>query len=438
MSGGRPRNGENPCRAGTEGRGRMTARETEGRGWQGTQGAGRKAPPPGWVLDEEGRLRRETIHRMTRRCLNWDYRGRGTYLITMVLNDRSRPVLGRVVGKPPVGGRAQEWEAEFEASELGRRVEEDFLRMGEFAPEIEVLGVQVMTEHLHGVLRVLRRMEKPLGERLRGFKIGASKVARELGVLPPIDGRGQGEAARGKGLFADGFTDTILGDEEAVRKGIAYMRDNPRRLAVKRAFPELFRVVGDLCVPMDGHGQGGHFAAVGNRELLRTPHILQVQVSRRDFAWKRDGKGEIVRSSIDGKAQVGFATAAFEEKAAELLAAGEHGAALVSPCISEGEREIASRAFAAGHKVIALRNKGFSPLAKPGGQLFERCAAGNLLLLAPAGWPYLPGKKPMTRMDVLVLNRLAQLIAGDGAAEIDYKGCTFEGISDLTRKAVTQ
>jgi hypothetical protein len=390
------------------------------------------------VRDEEGRLRRETIHRMTRRCLNWDYCGRGTYLVTMVLNDRSRPVFGRVVGKPPSNGRAQEWEAEFEASELGRRVEEDFLRMGEFAPEIEVLGVQLMPEHLHGVLRVVRKMEKPLGERLRGFKIGASRIARELGVLPPAEGRGFGEAARGKGLFADGFTDTILGNEEAVGKGIAYMRDNPRRLAVKRAFPELFRVVGDLCVPMDGHGWVGHFAAIGNRALLETPHILQVQVSRRDFAWERDGKGEVVRSPMDGRARVGFATEAFEEKAAGLLAAGAHGAAIVAPCISDGEREIAARAFAAGHKVIALRNKGFPPLSKPGGQLFDRCAAGKLLLLAPAGWPYLPGKKPMTRMDALVLNRLAQLIAGDGAAEIDCKGFSFEGIGDLTRKAVAQ
>ncbi len=305
------------------------------------------------------------------------------------------------------------------------------------APESEVLGVELMPEHFHGVLRVVRRMEKPLGERLRGFKIGASKVARELGVLPPMNGRGLGEAARGKGLFADGFTDTILGNADSVRKGLAYMRDNPRRLAVKRAFPELFKVVGNLCVPLDGHGQG-HFAAVGNRGLLGTPHIRQGQVSRRDFAWKRDGKGEVIRSPIDGRARVGFATAAFEEKAAGLLAAGAHGAAIVSPCISEGEREIAARAFAAGHKVIALRNKGFSPLYKPGGRLFERCAGGNLLLLAPAAWPYLPGRKPITRVDACVLNRLAQLLAGDGAAEIDYKGRTPREIDDLARKAVTE
>ena len=99
--------------AGTEGRGRVTRRETRAgeqqpcQGWQGAQ----RPLPPGWVRDEEGRLRRETIHRMTRRCLNWDYCGRGTYLITMVLNDRSRPVFGRVVGNPPMDGRALEWEA---------------------------------------------------------------------------------------------------------------------------------------------------------------------------------------------------------------------------------------------------------------------------------------------------------------------------------------
>lgn len=335
-------------------------------------------------------------------------------MITLVLNDRSLPVLGRLSSREPC----------VELSEFGRRIEAHFRRIPEFTPEIEVLGVQVMPEHLHGVLRVTRRMAKPLGEHLRGFKIGATKIARELGI-PGIDA-----GVRGRGLFADGFTDTILFDDEAIAKGLAYVADNPRRLWVKRAHPELFRVLRDLrWKPTEGGGEM-HFAAIGNQDLLNAPTILQVQCSRRYFAYARNAKGEIDRS-----ARPVVMTEEFCEKVEGLLAAAEHGAVLVCPCISQGEREIARRAFADGRCVITLSNKGFNPLYKPGGRLFDPCADGRLLMLAPARWPYLPGEKKITRMDACALNRIAQLIAGVGAAEIDYKGVRPEGVDELVAEA---
>ena len=61
-----------------------------------------------WVRDENGALRRETIHRMGRRCRNWDYRCDAVYLITLVLADRSRPILGRlVIDEPEVLARGR-------------------------------------------------------------------------------------------------------------------------------------------------------------------------------------------------------------------------------------------------------------------------------------------------------------------------------------------
>ena len=80
---------------------------------------------------------------------------------------------------------------------------------------------------------------------------------------------------------------------------------------------------------------------------------------------------------------------------------------------------------------------GFAPLYKPGGKLFDRAADGKLLLLAPIAWPYTPADKPMTRFDACVLNRLAQLIAGDGAVEINYKGVKPLEIDRLVRTATT-
>ena len=368
------------------------------------------APPPGWHVDPDtGAWMRDTIHHMGRRCRNWDYCGTGVYMITMVLNDRSSCVFGRVCEDRP----------EIALSELGRLVGEHFLRIGEFTPEIEVLGVRVMPDHLHGVLRVNHRMAKPLGEQLRGFKIGATKIARRLGVCSAIDGG----VLRGRGLFADGFVDTILGGRGAVEKALAYIADNPRRLWEKRRHPELFRVLRDLRWRETSTGRELHFAAIGNQALLDAPQLLQVQCSRAYFAYAKTGDGSLLKD-----APPAVETPEFHEKAETLLAAAAHGAVLVSPCISHGEREIARRAHAAGAKVITLANKGFSPLYKPGGRLFDQCADGKLLMLAPAAWPYLPGKKPITRMDACVLNRIAQLLAGEGAVEIDYKGARLSGV----------
>ena len=134
--------------------------------------------PPGWHLDEEtGCLVRDTIHRMGRRCRNWNYRGTGCYLVTMALRDRSRPVLGEV-------HRAIDGAVRFFPTELGRRIEAHLRRLPEFSPEIEVLGAQPMPDHLHAVLRVRRQMPKPLGECLRGFKIGCTKIWRLLLLAP--------------------------------------------------------------------------------------------------------------------------------------------------------------------------------------------------------------------------------------------------------------
>ena len=59
-------------------------------------------------------------------------------------------------------------------------------------------------------------------------------------------------------------------------------------------------------------------------------------------------------------------------------------------------------------------------------------------MLAPAAWPYSTSEKPMTRFDACALNRIAQLIAGDGAAVINYKGMQPKDIDRLVREAVAK
>ena len=454
----------------------------------------------------------ETKHSMLRRCRDWDYRQPCIYQITFVLAERRSQALGRLnLGLPPqaqdrapmaqdwllgqVLGRGAEslkewWEAKGwegqvrewarfaegrgctvrdgavcsvpEAADSGFPVPEaaassyialspageavlaEFLRIGEHHPEIKPLFMQVMPDHVHFIIKVERLMGKPLGNAIGGFKAGSSKAA--IG---------------GPGLWAEGFHDTILFHEGQLDAMFSYLKDNPRRLAMKRLAPVLFQVQRDLCLALPRQAQSrmpmaqgrqsqapeaqacglmAHFAAIGNQFLLDAPNILQVQCSRALFAYARAAKCgggmKIVRNEA-GVPLAAKTTSEFKAKRDELLAAAKHGAVLASPCISDGEREIVRLAFADDASVIALRNMGFAPLYKPGGKLFDRAADGKLLLLAPIAWPYTPADKPMTRFDACVLNRLAQLIAGDGAVEINYKGVKPLEIDRLVRTATT-
>lgn len=425
--------------------------------------------PPGWHYDEDtGAIMRDVIHRMGRRCFNWDYCGKGVYMVTMTLADRSKPLFGRLVGESPET-------AAIELTELGRDVDAHLRRIGEFTPEIELLGAQLMPEHLHAVLRAKRRMAKPLGIALRGFKGGASQLFWRL--APPEETRrllAERTNADRKPLFAEGYVDNILSDEQAVESALRYLADNPRRLWEKRAHPELFKVLREVKLALrsasanggrsrrlavgtpsattneNASAGGGHllgdcspsagapavptagcFSAIGNLALLDAPNVFQVQCSRSFFEYRHDPDGSLLKDTPPA-----VETREFIEKRDGFLEAAEHGAVLLSPCISHGEREIARLAFEKGLKVVTLANKGFNPLYKPGGRLFDQCADGNLLMLAPAAWPYVPGEKKMTRIDACVLNRIAQWLSGPGAVEIKYRGVEPRQVDSLAREAL--
>ena len=420
---------------------------------------------PGWVRDENGALRRETKPRMNRRLPGFDYSQRMIYEITIVLEE-PRPILGRLVKDD------ETWSVE--PTSLGLAVLACWRKIPEFWPQVSLVEAQLMPDHFHGVLFVreqlpLTRPESPegpknrrktLGDIIRGFKAGVTIAWREIAQNRGVSAAGPvglerpvpAATAAGVPRWAEGFVDTILFHKGQLAKMIAYLRDNPRRLGVKREHPELFRVLRDLEVNFAAFGEGqkgvdswrgssvGHFAAIGNHFLLTRPRLVQVQCSRSLFAYRRErlpgGGWRILRDEL-GEPLVEQTTPAFEEKLTAALMAAKHGAVLVSPCISHGEREIARQAFNAGCRVITLQNKGFSPVYKPGGKLFDTCAAGNLLMIAPINWPYQPAEKPMTRDAAQVLNRIAQLIAGDGAVEINYKGAVMSGVDAKVASAVS-
>lgn len=425
---------------------------------------------PGWKLDEQGRLRRETKPHMGRRLPGFDYRQPGCYVVTIVLADRRSGALGELAirRKPSAGADGggtdsgprprgddgwlsvaearelsldpDEVEAKIVFSELGRAIFAHFRRMGEFTSGLRPVYCAIMPDHLHLLVEVVSELARPLGNAIGGFKTGCEKIYVKQG--------GEGR------LFAEGFVDEIVLRAGQLSQEFDYLVDNPRRLAIKKLYPDLFKVSREIKVdfrlkpkgqePPEGGGRAddvvssapsapaeGRFSAVGNHFLLLRHSFHQIQVSRRFFAYARDARGKLLKDDPPA-----VATSEFQEKLAAALASAKRGAVVISPCISQGEREIARRVFEAGGRVITLANKGFSPLYKPGGKLFESCAKGNLLMLAPRGWPYQPAERTMTRIDAMILNRIAQLIAGESSCEIDYKGAKLDNVDFELRRVI--
>lgn len=319
---------------------------------------------------------------MQRRCVDYDYTGRRMYMITMVTEGR-KPLFGKVVGH----SEAVEPSAEvphIELSPLGEAVEQIWKTIGVHHPEVQVLALQMMPDHLHVVLFVKERLEKPLGKVLLGVKQACNQVFRQM-MSESFVAVAQQHAGQSRGnglLFTKGFNDQILFRDGQLEHWLHYVRDNPRRLLMKREHPELFRVQRGLTYA------GLSFSAIGNRFLLERPMKLQVQCSRR------------------------MTEEELQAKLADCLKAARQGAVLVSPAISKGEKVIMRAAFDEGLPLIYLQENGFTDLAKPGGKRMEACARGQLLILAP--WEHHNEKMTIRRGQFLELNEMARAICDGG------------------------
>ena len=325
----------------------------------------------------------EKIPSMNRRCVGHDYLGRQIYMITMVTDGR-RPLFGQVTGRSD-GAAGTPDEPRVVLTELGHRVSQNWHDIGVRYPQINIIALQMMPDHFHGILFVREHLDRPLGKVLLGFKQGCNKAFRELvpsvAVLQQQTQRATADHRHGL-LFARGYNDRLLLREGQLDAWLRYLADNPRRLLMRREQPELFRVQRGLMV---GNQQ---FSAIGNRFLLQRPVRLQVQCSRR------------------------LTAAEIEQRVSYFLSAAAQGAVLVSPSISPGEKAVMRAAFERGFPLIYLQENGFTDLAKPGGRRMEACARGQLLVLAP--WEHHNERTVISRSQCLSLNDMARMICTEG------------------------
>jgi hypothetical protein len=324
---------------------------------------------------------------MLRRRVGHDYESRHLYFITMTVEDR-RPILGTLVGDADAPDDSPD-APRVVLSPLGEEVQRCWFSIHEHNPEVEVLALQLMPDHLHGILYVKQQMEQHLGLVLKGFKIGCNKAYRRLGYAatvlqqrePPVDLCRNTVAVKNTGfLFARNYNDHILEGAGELERWFLYLRNNPRRLAIRRKHPDYFHVCFNVTIGSRSYD------AIGNRFLLQYPEKVQVQCSRSLTA---EQKAELVT---------------------RMLAKAKQGAVVVSPAISKGEQAVMRAVLDARLPLIFLSPWGFNEFSHPGHQYYDACAEGRFLILAP--WPHQNRRFPLTRKMCLLLNAMTADICG--------------------------
>jgi hypothetical protein len=245
-----------------------------------------------------------------------------------------------------------------------------------------------MPDHLHLVIQVLKPLPKSIGTVVRGFKSACTKLykqeyfpsgdnAAEMhatanGEEPSRETEAAAEvfvhfarifAGRGSIWQQDAayYHERILHAPGQLRRMIDYVKDNPRRLWLKKHNPDLFKMhrKTEVC--------GLSFTSMGNHFLLDWPDRQMVEVSR-------NATNEQVKQQLQ-----------------KALAAAHNGAITYTAAISKGEQQIARTLREQGFPLVVLLTEGFPEEGslkeryyKPGGAYFEACSMGRLLLLEPS------------------------------------------------------
>ena len=351
--------------------------------------------------DQGERLWRPVDPMRHHREKGWDYRGRAIYHFTL-------PVEGRYPLFGVLEGDSAET-ASVRLNAFGRRVCQMLGGLAQFYKgkgyALKVLAQMVMPDHVHLVIQVLEPLPQSIGAVVRGFKSGCTKVYKEEycssgenaaevhGEAQAADAEVHGEAlavdagVHGETLVADArvsgeapvqfvrifagrgsiwqqdkayYHERILHAPGQLRRMIDYVKDNPRRLWLRRHNPDLFRLHRHTVAV------GLSFTSMGNHFLLSWPDGQSVEMSR---------------SATNEQIQ---------ERLRAVLAAAHNGAVTYTAAISKGEQLIARSLREQGYPLVVLLNDGFPKEGhpheryyKPGGVYFEACSKGQLLLLEP-------------------------------------------------------
>lgn len=336
----------------------------------------------------------ETKHNGHRRAFFHNYNRPGLYMITLVTEGRKR-LFGCIEGCTR-GKRGTADYPHLQCSVLGALIlNEEVKKISQFYPMVEVWKVALMPDHIHLLVNVKAKLPegKHLGNIVRGFKTGCTRAwwklederpsGDTLGTLEDWkpSGNALGTVVNGKPsgnalgtdtvpevspsglrpvLFQAGYHDRIIMGDGTLENICRYMDENPFRAKLREECPNLMQRQLHLWI------QGHEFAAFGNLFLLKYPEKEQV------FFHRKNKEGTPTHLTPE-----------YAQEKAKLLQHAEQGAVLVTPGISEGEKQVVQAALTERLPLIILQKEPITEYWKPSQGRFYACAAGRLLILTP-------------------------------------------------------
>lgn len=316
------------------------------------------------------------------------WKGVGIYHITLTVPSRE-PLLGTLV--IPDDDPAQ---ARVERTELGAQLIDELYHLGKIHTEIRILQFCLMPDHLHAIIHVTRQISQSIRIVIRGFWQGAKRIGRvhTLSINPEfnsgtINKVEEEKARQAFPIFTERPFIRPLSRKGQLQTMYRYVQMNPERLAVKRMMPGYFRV-------QEGIEIGGRrYCGVGNAEILQAQDFAPVHVRRTMVEAAERGDDKRLRDYMNG-----------------CVIKARKGTVMVSPFISQYEKDVLAVLLKEGWSVIVVADNGFGEYYKPSEGLFDSVAAGKVLILSP--WEYDPKKKHVSREDCVEMNKMAEEICG--------------------------
>ena len=304
--------------------------------------------------------------------------GIGIYHVTLTVTSR-QPVLGSLVipDNDPKQARV-EW------SDLGRQVLGHMLDLPKRRPEIRIVSYCLMPDHLHAIWHVTKPMPTSILSVVRGFWQGEKKIGRAYSMsITPHSMRENEHTA--DPLFHEMPFVRPLSRRGQLDTMVNYLILNPQRLATKRLMPGFFRVQEGIEIA------GRSYRGIGNAALLQAARFAPVHVRRTMIDEAMHGDNKRLRDYMNG-----------------CVVAARQGTVMVSPFISDKEKEVMVVLLAEEHPIIYIADNGFRDYYKPSDGLFDAVAAGRVLILSP--WEYDPSKRHVTRDECVTMNQMAEEI----------------------------
>lgn len=297
-----------------------------------------------------------------------DYHSPSIYMIT-IRKAEAAPFLSEV--KESAGGTIY-----CDYHPLGYIVLNQIRIFNSLHPDAPITNHVIMPDHFHFMIHVKKRLTDNvgLGRLIACLKTGVRNEYMQKYPDSPLTLRLESPLVRG-------FNDMILLRDGQLDKMIKYIKDNPRRYLIKKRLPDLFKISRKLII------DDKEFTVIGNIFLLKNPELTVVRFSRK------------------------FSVEEWNERQRTYMTAIANGGVLISPFIHPNEKQFFHEALAKGKGAILIQNRLYTDRDKPMGKLFDACAAGKLLIIAPTADCSRKGE--ISRQICQSMNALAEELASN-------------------------